>query len=49
MIEGAPTDEEVSELEQRLMGAMPPQGPIGNETLRYKLGTKIATGWCRTL
>jgi hypothetical protein len=37
MVEGALTDEEVSELEQRLIAAMPPQGPIGNGALRYKL------------
>jgi hypothetical protein len=38
MVEGALTDEEVSEFEQRLIAAMPPQGPIGNGALRYKLG-----------
>ena len=38
MVEGALTDEEVSELEQRLLASMPPQGPIGNGALRYKLG-----------
>lgn len=30
MVEAALTDEEVSELERRLLAATPPQGPIGN-------------------
>jgi hypothetical protein len=38
MVEEALTDEKVSELEQRLTAAMPPQGPIGNGALRIKLG-----------
>jgi hypothetical protein len=37
MVEAALTDEEVSELERRLLAATPPQGPIGNGALRHKL------------
>ncbi|MBS0422305.1 MAG: hypothetical protein JSR66_31660 [Proteobacteria bacterium] len=38
MVEGVLTDEDVSELEQQLIVAMPSQGPIGNGALRNKLG-----------